>query len=372
MVQVQILSPINTLAHKPRTSSFHCSPLTRRRSFPSPAELRFSHSKHQTALERVAVQKLAVKYLASLPPTKSTVFPVSAPSFAPVSVSDNLAQTTPATPPTPLEVVDFPEPKSKVDIFKNTTKSDELLDLTIAALDRIYIQDFCQESSSMYDAKSESTVAVSRPNIGRELYRDELSPPSSCGSSVSSASSTPSSIPTPPSMSPEVIPEIASPSCHTTSVEYSKPGLKPVGRTQSLPVCAPHPVIEDKNSLKWFLTELLRRSRASATVVQLALHYLNQARVPVGKILAQKFKSESEVRSDKEDSPLIDPRRLLLAALMLSTKILHDHAPNNRAWSRVCGLDALDVGKCERALGQALNWELAHMFVGPVDKPLFG
>ena len=371
MVQVQILSPINSLAHKPRSSSFHCTPLTLRRSFPSPAELKFSRSKHQAALERAAVQKLTAKYLASLPPTKSIVFPVLAPSFVPVPASNNLAQT-PATPPTPLEVVDFPEPKSKVDIFKNTTKSDELLDLTIAALDRIYIQDFCQESSIMYDAKSEATVATHRPNLGRELHRDELSPPLSCRSSVSSASSTPSSIPTPPSMSPEVIPEIASPSYHTTTVEHSKSGLKPVGRTQSLPVCAPHPVIEDKNSLKWFLTELLRRSRASATVVQLALHYLNQARAPVGNILTQKFKSESEVRSDKEDSPLIDPRRLLLAALMLSTKILHDHAPNNRAWSRVCGLDPLDVGKCERALGQALNWELAHMFVGPVDQPLFG
>ncbi|KAF8602333.1 hypothetical protein BDV93DRAFT_402235, partial [Ceratobasidium sp. AG-I] len=52
------------------------------------------------------------------------------------------------------------------------------------------------------------------------------------------------------------------------------------------------------------------------------------------------------------------PRRLLLAALMLSTKLLHDHAPNNRAWARVCGLPPRDVGACERALCQALDWKL--------------
>ncbi|KAG8696650.1 hypothetical protein FRC08_007019 [Ceratobasidium sp. 394] len=53
---------------------------------------------------------------------------------------------------------------------------------------------------------------------------------------------------------------------------------------------------------------------------------------------------------------------------MLSTKLLHDHAPNNRAWARVCGLAPHEVGACERALCQALDWNLANMFVGPRDE----
>ncbi|KAG8680374.1 hypothetical protein FRC09_018290 [Ceratobasidium sp. 395] len=105
----------------------------------------------------------------------------------------------------------------------------------------------------------------------------------------------------------------------------------------------------DEKNLRWFLFELLRRSRSSASVVQLALHYLAQARTPVGDMLHRRFKSgirqgeegeQGKEGGKGEDSPLLDPRRLLLAALMVSTKLLHDHAPNNRAWARVCGLTA--------------------------------
>jgi hypothetical protein len=256
-------------------------------------------------------------------------------------------------------------------------------DLTLAALHRIYIEDFSQESGSFPQTSFEAV----QPCMSAYKHHCDQSPALTCASSVSSASSTPCVLPTPPSMSPEFEPEIACQNDltktvhHTASVAHfavTVPKAQPVARTQSLPsnyqhkAAASHPVMEDKTSLRWFLTELLRRSRASASVVQLALHYLTQARMPVGEILAHKFKSVSDARigspGKDQDSPLLDPRRLLLAALMLSTKILHDHAPNNRAWARVCGLDARDVSACERALGQALNWELAHMFVGPLDQ----
>jgi len=103
------------------------------------------------------------------------------------------------------------------------------------------------------------------------------------------------------------------------------------------------------------------------------LHYLAQARVPVGGIIRERFNSgprqgqQDGGEAVEEESPLLDPRRLLLAAVMLSTKLLHDHAPNNRAWARVCGLAPRDVGACERALGKALDWKLANMLVGPRD-----
>ncbi|KAH7338926.1 hypothetical protein B0J17DRAFT_396468 [Rhizoctonia solani] len=257
-----------------------------------------------------------------------------------------------------------------------------MVDLTLAALHSIYIDDFSQDSGS-------SQKPTMQPATSSEIgaYSDcyDQSPGLTDGSSISSASSTPS-VNTPPSMSPEFHPEIAYPSRegtpHDHTAAYSaaavKAKMQSIGRTQSLPnnyqykvqTPAPRPVLEDK-SLRWFLTELLRRSRASASVVQLALHYLKQAREPVGEILDQKFKSvrvsgEDGVGSDI-DSPLVDPRKLVLAAIMLSTKILHDHAPNSRAWSRVCGLEARQVSACESALGQALNWELMHMIVGPRD-----
>ncbi|ELU39109.1 hypothetical protein AG1IA_06861 [Rhizoctonia solani AG-1 IA] len=54
---------------------------------------------------------------------------------------------------------------------------------------------------------------------------------------------------------------------------------------------------------------------------------------------------------DFTPSPLIDPRRTFLASLVLASKFLLDKAFSNKAW-------ALEVGKCERALGSALNWRL--------------
>ncbi|CAE6341899.1 unnamed protein product [Rhizoctonia solani] len=61
---------------------------------------------------------------------------------------------------------------------------------------------------------------------------------------------------------------------------------------------------------------------------------------------------------DFTPSPLIDPRRTFLASLVLASKFLLDKAFSNKAWAKLSGLEALEVGKCERALGSALNWRL--------------
>ncbi|CAE7230432.1 unnamed protein product [Rhizoctonia solani] len=390
---VQVLSPIQHFSHKPRPSIYRCSPLTSRHTLSS-REFAFSLAKHNNAIERAAVRKLAAQLLApshsSLSKlTSTTITPVLTSSLSLTSLAlpqDVSALPTPSTPPTPLEVVDqgpLPEVKPKSGIFGNTTKSGELLDLTLAALHSIYVEDFSQDSGSPQSRLDmQPGMNADLPQVG--AYKDcyDQSPGLSDGSSVSSGRSTPS-VNTPPSMSPEAHPEIACPSregtpkYHIASFPAVKSTIQPVGRTQSLPsnyqynapTAAPRPVLQDK-SLRWFLTELLRRSRASASTVQLALYYLKQARKPVGEILDQKFNSirvgEDGVGSDI-DSPLVDPRKLVLAAIMLSTKILYDHAPNSRAWSRVCGLEARQVSACESALGQALNWELMHTIVGSRD-----
>ncbi|KAG8751364.1 hypothetical protein FRC12_012481 [Ceratobasidium sp. 428] len=62
--------------------------------------------------------------------------------------------------------------------------------------------------------------------------------------------------------------------------------------------------------------------------------------------------------SEFTPSPLIDPRRTFLASLVLASKFLLDKAFSNKAWAKLSGLEALEVGKCERALGTALNWRL--------------
>ncbi|KAF8520461.1 hypothetical protein BU17DRAFT_7474, partial [Hysterangium stoloniferum] len=52
------------------------------------------------------------------------------------------------------------------------------------------------------------------------------------------------------------------------------------------------------------------------------------------------------------------PRRMFVAALILATKFTQDRVYSNRAWAKISGLDAREVSRCERALGEALEWRL--------------
>jgi len=57
-------------------------------------------------------------------------------------------------------------------------------------------------------------------------------------------------------------------------------------------------------------------------------------------------------------SPLLCPRRAFLASLILASKFSQDKCYSNRAWAKLSGLPPREVGRCERALGQALDWRL--------------
>ncbi|KAG9125504.1 hypothetical protein FRC07_007335 [Ceratobasidium sp. 392] len=422
---VSVLHPVDPLAHKPRTHSFHCVPLPRRRTTPTTRDLVVSHSWRQNAIERAAIRKITAQLTPSVSPLPklsafqslptilsvgSEIHPSALLVHSPapgISIQAEGIQPEgiPGTPATPLESQGYyPEPETqpesqpepKANIFNTNTKSDVLLDLTIAALHRIYIDDYSETSSYHTEVQPLPSVTLQvpgllKPRASVDYY--EQSPPSISGSAVSSVNSTPCSrLATPNPFSPAIDPDIAYThqagdsgrffpnGTGTASIVSAAAATKSVKRTQSVPMhtkLTPAPTLGDKNNLRWFLVELLRRSRSSASVVQLALHYLAQARTPVGNILDRRFKSgprqgEEDGQGSEgnrgEDSPLLDPRRLLLAALMLSTKLLHDHAPNNRAWARVCGLSPVEVGACERALCQALDWNLANMFVGSRDE----
>jgi hypothetical protein len=66
-------------------------------------------------------------------------------------------------------------------------------------------------------------------------------------------------------------------------------------------------------------------------------------------------------------SPLLCPRRTFLASLILASKFTQDKCYSNRAWAKLAGLPAREIGRCERALGEALEWRL---WVGKM--PAFG
>ncbi|KAH9054199.1 hypothetical protein EDB87DRAFT_1568567 [Lactarius vividus] len=76
--------------------------------------------------------------------------------------------------------------------------------------------------------------------------------------------------------------------------------------------------------------------------------------------------AEKKVRLHPEDlpslpplpSPLLCPRRAFLASLILASKFMQDKCYSNRAWAKLAGLPAREIGRCERALGEALGWRL--------------
>jgi PHO85 cyclin-5 len=59
---------------------------------------------------------------------------------------------------------------------------------------------------------------------------------------------------------------------------------------------------------------------------------------------------------------------MFIAAVILATKFTQDRVYSNRAWAKISGLDAREVGRCERALGDALEWRL-WVGKGVADEP---
>jgi PHO85 cyclin-5 len=78
------------------------------------------------------------------------------------------------------------------------------------------------------------------------------------------------------------------------------------------------------------------------------------------------YQVEKKSRTSSEDlpslpplpSPLLCPRRTFLASLILASKFMQDKCYSNRAWAKLAGLPAREIGRCERALGEALGWRL--------------
>ena len=170
--------------------------------------------------------------------------------------------------------------------------------------------------------------------------------------------------------------------------------------------------------IRSFVHEVLRRSRTSGIVLQTALCYLEAIRSEVPNLLREErmgirayYQPESRIlpateaeiaqeainvleiseesegdfmntvrvvdnahdfdsepnKFDEEcvpstsaslPSPLLCPRRTFLASVILASKFSQDKCYSNRAWAKLSGLPPREIGRCERALGQALGWRL--------------
>src|SRR3978361_1021979 len=106
--------------------------------------------------------------------------------------------------------------------------------------------------------------------------------------------------------------------------------------------------------LRTFIQETLRRSRTSYSTLQVALYYLVliKPHVPAHDFTMEQPDEAHAVRA------LQCGRRMFLAALILASKYLQDRNYSTRAWSKISGLNTLEINQNEMAFLLAVNWEL--------------
>ena len=116
-----------------------------------------------------------------------------------------------------------------------------------------------------------------------------------------------------------------------------------------------------KMDLRYFIQEVLRRSKTSYSTLQVALYYL---------ILLRSCLPDLDFTKEQpEDSPgsfsLQCGRRMFIAALILASKYLQDRNFSANAWSKISGLSTWDLNVNEMAFLSAIHWRLhipAHVF----------
>ncbi|EJD33932.1 hypothetical protein AURDEDRAFT_177004 [Auricularia subglabra TFB-10046 SS5] len=109
--------------------------------------------------------------------------------------------------------------------------------------------------------------------------------------------------------------------------------------------------------LPYFIHELLRRSRISFNTVRAALCYVEAVAAELPTLMKE-APPGGNVDISSLRSPLLCPRRTLLASMILASKFLHDRSYSNKAWAKLTGLAAAEVGRCERVLFAQLHFRL--------------
>ncbi|KAM3545515.1 hypothetical protein ARSEF1564_001509 [Beauveria bassiana] len=118
--------------------------------------------------------------------------------------------------------------------------------------------------------------------------------------------------------------------------------------------CRSEPGIRTVLPLRTFIQETLRRSRTSYSTLQVALYYLVLIKPHVPK---HNFTME-QPEDRHVDRALQCGRRMFLAALILASKYLQDRNYSARAWSKISGLNTLEINQNEIGFLLAVNWKL--------------
>ena len=115
--------------------------------------------------------------------------------------------------------------------------------------------------------------------------------------------------------------------------------------------CARQP---SKMELRYFIQEVLRRSKTSYSTLQVALYYLILMQPHVPKTDFTKEQPEDCAASFS----LQCGRRMFIAALILASKYLQDRNFSANAWSKISGLSTWDLNVNELAFVSTIGWKL--------------
>ncbi|KAK1145855.1 PHO85 cyclin-5 [Aspergillus melleus] len=106
--------------------------------------------------------------------------------------------------------------------------------------------------------------------------------------------------------------------------------------------------------LRTFIQETLRRSRTSYSTLQVALYYL----IKIKPHVPSHDLTQDQTRGKPVCRAMQCGRRMFLAALILASKYLQDRNYSARAWSKISGLNTLEINQNELMFLQAVDWKL--------------
>ncbi|CAO3627635.1 unnamed protein product [Mucor hiemalis] len=125
-----------------------------------------------------------------------------------------------------------------------------------------------------------------------------------------------------------------------------------------------------------FCNEILKRSKATYSTLQISLFYIFRVKKVVHEKLYQRIqqsKQQQQLNADMQtgivtnqmDDLMCCGRRMFLASLMVASKYLHDKNYHNKAWAKITGLDIKEINAAEMAFLNLIDYRLY------VSKPTF-
>ncbi|BCS17574.1 putative G1/S-specific cyclin Pcl5 [Aspergillus puulaauensis] len=106
--------------------------------------------------------------------------------------------------------------------------------------------------------------------------------------------------------------------------------------------------------LRTFIQETLRRSRTSYSTLQVALYYL----IKIKSHVPSPEQTQDQSRAKPVCRAMQCGRRMFLAALVLASKYLQDRNYSARAWSKISGLNTVEINQNELMFLEAVDWKL--------------